>query len=178
MGSIITPTQAQLDHLVKPYLTTQPQGLAFAIGYASPGVSPQGNLYQAGNVANQFGQSLTLSNSTPFLLASVSKTFTATLYALMIRQNDPSLTLGDYIWPNGPLKISSTLAGIPLDGLVNYTSGLPLDNVGDPNDNPAYLPQPYSLAARAAALIPPAAPPSARHRSEPYSPHVRRTTLR
>lgn len=141
------PTQAQLDQLVKPYLTTQAQGLAFAIGYASPSFSPQGNLYLAGNVASQFGQSLTLSNSTPFLIASVSKTFTATLYALLIRQNDPSLTLGEYIGPNGPLKISSTLAGIPLDGLVNYASGLPLDNVGDPNDNPAFLPQPYSLSA-------------------------------
>jgi D-alanyl-D-alanine-carboxypeptidase/D-alanyl-D-alanine-endopeptidase len=158
VSSIVMPTQAQLDALVKPHLTTQPQGLAFAIGYASPGFSPQGNLYLAGNVANQFGQSLTLSSSTPFLLASVSKTFTATLYALLIRQNDPLLTLGNYISPNGPLNISSTLAGIPLDGLVNYTSGLPLDNVADPDDNPAYLPQPYSLTAMLSYLD--ASPPA------------------
>jgi D-alanyl-D-alanine-carboxypeptidase/D-alanyl-D-alanine-endopeptidase len=147
MASIIMPTEAQLSALVQPYLNVQGQGLAFAIGYASPDFSPIGNIYHQGAVANQFGQPLTLSNDTPFLLASVSKTFTATLYALLLRQSDPSLTLGDYIAPKGPLNISSTLAGIPLDGLVNYTSGLPQDDVTNPTDNPAYLPQPYSLTA-------------------------------
>lgn len=152
------PTQAQLDQLVKPYLTTQSEGLAFAIGYASPSFSTPGNLYLAGAVANQFGQSLTLSKDTPFPLASVSKTFTATLYALLIRKKNPSLTLGDYIAPNGPLNISSTLADIPLDGLVNYTSGLPTDNATDANDAPAYLPQPYSLTAMLSYLD--ASPPA------------------
>jgi D-alanyl-D-alanine-carboxypeptidase/D-alanyl-D-alanine-endopeptidase len=161
------PTQAQLDKLVKPYLTTQSEGLAFAIGYASPSFSTPGNLYLAGNVANQFGQSLTLSKDTPFPLASVSKTFTATLYALLIRKDDPSLTLGDYISPNGPLNISSTLAGIPLDGLVNYTSGLPADNVSDANDAPAYLPQPYSLTAMLSYLD--ASPPAVSGTGTAYS---------
>jgi len=147
MSSIVMPTKDQLDRLVQPHLKTQPQGLGIVIGYASPSFSPRGYIHHAGNVANQFGQSLTLSKDTPFLLASVSKTFTATLYALLLRQSDPSLTLGDYIAPNGPLNISSTLAGIPLDGLMNYTSGLPTDNTGDANDSPAYLPQPYSLTA-------------------------------
>jgi CubicO group peptidase (beta-lactamase class C family) len=30
---------------------------------------------------------------------------------------------------------------------MNYTSGLPVDNAGDANDSPGYLPQPYSLTA-------------------------------
>ena len=36
MGSIVEPTQALLESLVAPYLETQPSGLGFAIGYASP----------------------------------------------------------------------------------------------------------------------------------------------
>ena len=147
MSSIVMPTKDQLDDLVRPHLKTQPQGLGIVIGYASPSFSPHGYIHLAGNVANQFGQALTLSEDTALMLASVSKTFTATLYALLLRQGDPSLTLGDYIAPNGPLNISSTLADIPLDGLMNYTSGLPVDNTGDANDSPGYLPQPYSLTA-------------------------------
>jgi hypothetical protein len=40
MTTIIKPTKADLDKLVAPYLKTQPSGLAFAIGYASPQFSP------------------------------------------------------------------------------------------------------------------------------------------
>jgi hypothetical protein len=36
MPTFIAPTQAQLENLVAPYLATQPRGLGFAIGYASP----------------------------------------------------------------------------------------------------------------------------------------------
>jgi D-alanyl-D-alanine-carboxypeptidase/D-alanyl-D-alanine-endopeptidase len=167
MGSIVMPTEAQLYARVKHYLNAQKQGLAFAIGYASPDFTPNGNIYLKGAVANQFGQPLTLSNDTPFLLASVSKTFTATLYALLLRQNNPSLTLGDYISPIGPLNMSPTLAGIPLDGLVNYTSGLPLDDVTNPTDNPAYLPQPYSLTAMLSYLD--ANPPAVSGTSTAYT---------
>lgn len=85
MTTIIKPTKADLDKLVAPYLKTQPSGLAFAIGYASPQFSPHGSLYFHGDATNQFGQPLTLDGNTPFQLASVSKTFTATLYALLIR---------------------------------------------------------------------------------------------
>jgi serine-type D-Ala-D-Ala carboxypeptidase/endopeptidase len=159
MTTIVMPTSDQLDGLVASYLSAQPEGLAFAIGYASPQYSsPYGFLYFGGNASNQFGQTLTLGANTPFQLASVSKTFTATLYALLIRSANPSLTVGDYMVPNGPLQISSKLAGIPLDGLVNYTSGLPQDNETDEYDSPPYLPSPYSVTGMLSYLN--ASPPA------------------
>jgi serine-type D-Ala-D-Ala carboxypeptidase/endopeptidase len=158
MTTIVRPTKADLDKLVAPYLKTQPSGLAFAIGYASPQFSPPGCLYFGGNATNQFGQALAVDGDTPFQLASVSKTFTATLYALLIRSLSASKTVGDYIVPNGPLPISANLAGISLDQLVNYTSGLPQDNDTDVNDSPPYLPLPYSMTAMLSYLN--ASPPA------------------
>jgi serine-type D-Ala-D-Ala carboxypeptidase/endopeptidase len=98
-------------------------------------------------VQNQFGEALTLGASTPFEIASLSKTFTAALYALLIRAFDPTLRVGDYSQPNGPLPISSALADITLDQLVNYTSGLPHDNDDATIDAPPYWSYPYSMPA-------------------------------
>ena len=147
MSGIVQPTESQLDTLVEPYLARQQLGLGFAIGYASPDFTPPGNLYFRGNVQNQFGARLSLDGDTLFEIASISKTFTATLYALLIRSVSPSRTVGDYIAPNGPLHISSELADIPLDSLMNYTSGLPQDNDNASVDTPPYWPAPYSLRA-------------------------------
>jgi hypothetical protein len=79
--AITSPTRAQLDELVAPYLQRMPQGLGFAIGYASPHFpAPDfGGLYFAGNVKDQQGNPLALDGSTTFAIASVSKTLTATL---------------------------------------------------------------------------------------------------
>ncbi|SFK74081.1 serine hydrolase domain-containing protein [Methylocapsa palsarum] len=156
MGNIVEPTQAYLNSLVAPYLKAQPSGLGFAIGYASP--SFQGVYTSPNPVHNQFGAPLTLSATTPFEIASISKTFTATLYALLIRASDPTRTIGDYIAPNGPLRISASLGDITLDQLMNYTSGLPADNVDGSVDSPPYWPQPYSMPAMLSFLG--AAPPT------------------
>ena len=80
---------------------------------------------------------------------------------LLIRSVSSGFTLGNFIYPNGPLRISSTLAGIPLDDLMSYTSGLPADNVSGAADYPPYLPQPYSLNGMLSYLdaAPPASPP-------------------
>jgi D-alanyl-D-alanine-carboxypeptidase/D-alanyl-D-alanine-endopeptidase len=154
----IEPKHKQLQGLVQPYLDKQPWGLAFAIGYASPSFANHGNIFLAGNAQNQFGSALDLDRHTLFEIASVSKTFTATLYALLIRSVSSTYTLGNFIYPNGPLRISSTLAGIPLDDLMSYTSGLPTDNMSGAADYPPYLPQPYSLNGMLSYLD--AAPPS------------------
>lgn len=167
MATIVEPTQDQLEALVEPYLTTQSSGLGFAIGYASPSFTNSGSLYFAGQVQNQFGSALTLDGETPFEIASVSKTFTATLYALLIRAADATKTVGDFIVPNGPLSISSTLAGITLDELVNYTSGLPQDNDTDAADTPPQLPQPYSMPSMMSYLG--AAPPSVSGTGQSYT---------
>ncbi len=167
MGTIVEPTQTQLEDLVAPYLTTQNSGLGFAIGYASPSFANNGGLYFGGNVQNQFGSALTLGASTPFEIASVSKTFTATLYALLIRAHNAKKTVGDYTAPTGPLPISSTLANITLDELMNYTSGLPEDNSNGTVDSPPQWPLPYSVPGLLSFLgaAPPAvAPPNKEYR--------------
>jgi len=164
MANIVAPTQAQLESLVAPYLATQPRGLGFAIGYASPDLANSGGLFFRGNVQNQFGTDLRLGATTPFEIASLTKTFTATLYALLIPALDAKRTVGDYISPKGPLQIGASLAGIKLDGLVNYTSGLPQDNTDAGADavTPPVWPLPYSMQAVMSFLDaspPPVSPP-------------------
>ena len=161
MAAIVEPTTDQLEELVAPYLAIQPEGLCFAIGYASPSFQSQpGRLFFAGKIKNQVERHFVLDGDTPFELASVSKTFTATLYALFIRQTSSTLTLGDVIYPCGPLKLSSILAPIRLDDLMNYTSGLPQDNSGGPLSFPKYPPQPYGVPALQCYLREPRFKPS------------------
>jgi serine-type D-Ala-D-Ala carboxypeptidase/endopeptidase len=147
MSKIVPPTTEYLDSLVDPFLTTQPTGLAFVIGYVGP--SFQGTYFK-GNLANQFGKTIALGESTYFELASISKTFTATLSAALGAQYQPSwLTqlIENYtgnIIPGG-LQIGSQFDNIPLSTLLSYTSGLPADN-HMVDDLPPDLPVPYSPA--------------------------------
>jgi len=144
MPNIVQPTQGQVESLIRPYLAAQPHGLGFAIGCASPVFPAGGTLYAFGNIQNQFGSNLALGGDTPFEIASVSKTFTATLYAYLIRSWSATNAVKLYTQPNGPLRISPELGSITLDSLMSYTSGLPQDNDTDPSDSPPLLPQPYS----------------------------------
>ena len=146
MATTVAPTQAHLAKLVAPYLATAPSGVGFAIGYASPNLPGNGGLYFAGNVRNQFGTALPLDESTPFAIAGITKTFTATLYALLIRAFNRALNVGDYSGPGG-LPINPVLAEISLNSLVNFTSGLPQDSDDDAVDTPPYWAHPYSLPA-------------------------------
>jgi D-alanyl-D-alanine-carboxypeptidase/D-alanyl-D-alanine-endopeptidase len=64
---------------------------------------------------------------TPFEIASITKTFTASLYELSvqtgrIRSDD---TVGRFLGS----EVSAKIQAIPLFDLANYTSGLPADNV-------------------------------------------------
>jgi serine-type D-Ala-D-Ala carboxypeptidase/endopeptidase len=165
--TIVAPTRSQISDLVRPYLQTQPSGLGFAIGYASPDFADYGDIQFFGNVKNQFGKQLTLGRKTLFEIASISKTFTATLYALLIRASHPNGILGDYISPKGPLPISNALAPIKLDGLVNYTSGLPQDNVDNPVAVPPYQPEPYAMPGMLSYLN--EAPPNLSWPNDSYS---------
>jgi len=143
--AMVAPTRSQIAELVQPYLEAQPSGLGFAIGYASPDFADYGDIQFFGSIKNQFGRSLILGRNTPFEIASITKTFTATLYALLIRASHPNGILADYIAPKGPLPISDALAPIKLDGLVNYTSGLPQDSVDNPVAVPPFKPEPYAM---------------------------------
>ncbi|WP_029004234.1 serine hydrolase domain-containing protein [Azorhizobium doebereinerae] len=140
MTTIVEPTEAQLKALVEPYLDGVPDGvsLGFAIGIASPTFS---TIYTFGGLRMQDGTALAFDADTPFVIASVTKTFTATAYAYYLDGEDlENAVLGDY----PELEIGSQFAQIPLTTLVNYTSGLPQDN-GAADDEPANMPQPYTI---------------------------------
>ncbi len=137
MNSIVSPTTAQLDGLVASYTQSQP-GLAFAIGWLSPqidGSGPyrHGGLYFSGQVMNQYGATLPLGPDTRFELASLSKTFTATLYAALLpgyvartRIGDP--VLSDLYDGMALPTLPPDIGAIPLRALVSYVSGLRQDN--------------------------------------------------
>ena len=144
MSKIVPPTKKYLDSLIDPLLTHQPAGLAFVIGYVGPTFH---DIYFKGNLANQFGKKIALGRDTYFELASVSKTFTATLSAVLADKYSVDLhsqTIGNY---NGTteFQIGSQFNSIPLSTLLSYTSGLPADN-DTVSDLPPELPIPYSPA--------------------------------
>lgn len=142
MISIVQPSEDDLAALVKPYLALQAENtsLAFVIGIASPDPDVSA-IYTFGGVQRQDNGPLALTEDTPFVLASVSKTFTATAYAHFLETQGPAdATLGDF----PELEIGEQFADITLTSLVNYSSGLPQDN-GPPHDEPRLMPQPYTI---------------------------------
>jgi D-alanyl-D-alanine-carboxypeptidase/D-alanyl-D-alanine-endopeptidase len=146
MSTINEPTQEQLYGLVESYLNTQPQGLAIAIGFASPSGEGLHKVYTFGSASNQYGADLQLSATTPFELGSLSKTFTATLCAFLGQKYNPNWetqTIRDY-----DVNVGTQFYRIPLLTLANYTSGLPTDNGSVPIVTlPPFLPTPYNPAA-------------------------------
>jgi serine-type D-Ala-D-Ala carboxypeptidase/endopeptidase len=168
MGVLVESTDELLEEMVAPYLRAQPSGLGFAIGDASPSFANGGWGRVFGNVQNQFGSGPALSEQTPFAIAAITKTFTATLYARLIRASHPNQTIADYLSPKGPFT-NNTLAQITLDSLVNYTSGLPQDDEesGVNAASPPFRPQPYALQGTVTFLN--AAPPSLSQPGESYS---------
>ncbi len=144
MVTITAPTSQQLDALVQPFLANQPTGLAFAIGYASPQIAGNGGIYLAGNLVDQYKRAMILGQDTLFEIASVSKTFTATLYAYLlgnyVNQNP---TLGDFFEDARRYRIGRQFYGIEIANLLNYTSGLPEDN--DAAFGPPFWPRPYTV---------------------------------
>lgn len=133
----VSPTSAQLNDIVQPYMNfANTDGLAIMVGWATP---TAGGIVPFGSVKNQLGGAMTLTNDTCFELASSSKTFTATLYALLTSGQSSSPSLGEF-----NLGIGTQFDDIPVEMLVNYTSGLPQDD-SDATDLPPLLPIPYSL---------------------------------
>ena len=143
MSKIVPPTKKYLDSLVDPLLQNT-SGLAFVIGYVGPTFQ---DIYFKGNLANQFGKSVPLGKETHFELASVSKTFTATLSAVLgekFQTGWETQTIGTYNGTPG-LQIGSQFNSIPLSTLLSYSSGLPKDN-SNAYDYPPEFPTPYSPA--------------------------------
>ncbi|MBV8212890.1 MAG: beta-lactamase family protein [Verrucomicrobia bacterium] len=144
--TITAPTPDQLNGLVTPYLNAQPEGLAFAIGYATGTNAFEPGVYTNGSVFDQYNHNLELGVNTYFELGSLSKTFTATLCAFLGEKYNrtwETQTISEY-----NINVGSQFDPIPLKALANYTSGLPADNVsGKIVTLPKYLPWPYYPAA-------------------------------
>lgn len=144
MATITAPTTQQLDDLVQSYLDTQGTGLAFAIGYASPQIDGNGGIHLAGNLVDQYQRALLLGDDSLFEIASVSKTFTATLYAyLLSNYGNRTLTLGDFFKDARRHRIGEQFFAITIPELLSYTSRLPQDN--DKAFGPPFWPRPYTV---------------------------------
>ncbi|MBV8273827.1 MAG: beta-lactamase family protein, partial [Verrucomicrobia bacterium] len=143
MSKIVPPKKEYLDGLVEPLLQNT-SGLAFVIGYVGPTFE---EIYFKGNLGNQFGNSVPLGKDTHFELASVSKTFTATLSAVLgekFKTGWETQTIGNYNGTTG-FQIGSQFDSIPLSTLLSYSSGLPADNFNG-DDWPPEFPIPYTAA--------------------------------
>lgn len=142
--AIVQPTQEQVAAIVHPLIRDYPQ-VGVAVGVTSPDFDQQGTIYYQGALLNRAHVPIPLDADTPFELASVSKTFTATLFALLAQRNPHVGTgvLGDYP-PAGTEPLAPPYAGLALRYLATYTSGLPRDN-SDPTDQPKPLPVPYTV---------------------------------
>jgi CubicO group peptidase (beta-lactamase class C family) len=122
-GSVVEPTTDQIKTTVQGY--APPAGVGAAVGVASPSFGAK--IVCIGSLDDQSGNSMAFTTDTPFEIASITKTFTASIYESFvlrgrIRSSD---TLGRFIRP----EINSKIQAIPLIDLANYTSGLPADNV-------------------------------------------------
>jgi CubicO group peptidase (beta-lactamase class C family) len=158
--SVTMPTAEQIAAIVKPLLADD---IGVAVGVTSPDFDGPTYFFN-GSVTARDGSPLTLGSDTLFAIGSCSKTFTATLYATAILQNNGVLDqlLGDST-PAGATPVGSNYTSIPLGSLANYTSGLPQDNQGGPPEMPSNQTTPYTADELFAFLgtnpFPLAAPP-------------------
>jgi serine-type D-Ala-D-Ala carboxypeptidase/endopeptidase len=133
---------ALVESIVQSYLPTVSPYIGAAVGYASPAFGA--HVVCIGSLVDQLGNPMAFTTDTPFEIASVTKTFTATIYELLvqrgrIRRND---TLGTFFGPD----ISAAIRSVPLFDLANYTSGFPADNNGLNNTVPASVTGSYTVA--------------------------------
>ena len=143
--TIVEPTGDQVAAIVDPLIQDNPQ-IGVAVGVVGGDFDDNGAIYYQGALVNHAGDPLPLDESTSFEIASVSKTFTATLFALLgSRSTDVwNGTLAQY-QPSGTDPLYPDYGDLALRWLATYTSGLPRDN-SDPTDQPKPLPQPYTVA--------------------------------
>jgi hypothetical protein len=116
---------AQIESIAQTYLPTVSPYIGAAVGFASPSFGA--HIVCIGSLVDQRGNPMAFTTDTPFEIASITKTFTATMYELLVQsghigRND---TLGRFIGP----EVSSKIQSVPLFDLANYTSGFPADNI-------------------------------------------------
>ncbi|MGU3544769.1 serine hydrolase domain-containing protein [Methylobacterium sp. A52T] len=153
--AFLTRAESVLKPILDKITSTDPN-ISIVVGWASPtdSVGVQTKVYNNGTWKNNLNQSFSIDPSIPnwglFEIASISKTFTSTLYQLFL-SDTPDKTLGEYQGPAGPFDFNAEFQTIQLNNLMNYTSGLPSDNDGYgktvPLPDGSNPPQPYSEKA-------------------------------
>ena len=157
------PTAPQITDIVK-HLLVEGKDIGVAVGVASPDFSTPGFFFNGNLVSRSHHQALTFDENTLFAIGSVSKTYTATLFAAAVQNNGAvaQSILGSY--PIDGTTVGSNFENIQLVTLANYTSGLPADNTNGPvevppdqkpkGDDVLWIPceSPQSLASAALGL--------------------------
>lgn len=117
-----------IQDLIDNYVTTTDKKYGIQVGVAIGAVTPAtpagGIVVSSGPMVNRAGTSITLSQTTPFEIGSVSKLFTVGIYEQL--QQNFAVTLGSML--GSKLTMSDTIAAITLQELAAYASGLPQDN--------------------------------------------------
>lgn len=139
------PGTDAIQDVLRSFVGDNPD-IGLAVGMVSTSDAPEGVYAYEGSIKSYTGQPLTLGDTTLFEIASISKTFCATLFAHYWAAM-PSLAgtmVSDY-HPKGTTPLDPTKFGaMPLLSLANYTSGLPHDPI-DPHDQPKHLKPPYTV---------------------------------
>ncbi|MBI6138484.1 beta-lactamase family protein [Serratia plymuthica] len=142
------PTTEQLDQLLQQANAAQtepfPDGVGIAICWDGGDFPDPGGIYRYGNLRDWDNHSMAFTDDVLFKIASCSKTFTATAYAMALQKDmiDDYTTVGDMVRPS---TLGSNYLDIPLRSLVNYTSGFPADNVPGSGTLPTPFPVPYEV---------------------------------
>jgi D-alanyl-D-alanine-carboxypeptidase/D-alanyl-D-alanine-endopeptidase len=124
-ATIVLPTSGEIQNIVQQYVPPASNpNVGVAVGLASPAFGTSIGCY--GSLVDQNGNPMSFSTDTPFEIASITKTFVATAYALLLGDGraDASAVIGPLL----PQQVDSKIAQISLRDLADYTSGLPEDN--------------------------------------------------
>jgi D-alanyl-D-alanine-carboxypeptidase/D-alanyl-D-alanine-endopeptidase len=138
-SSIAFPSPNAMDLAIQQYIPNAPPNLAVIIGMASRIL---GNRISCiGSPIDQKGSPLPFTSDTPFEIASITKTFVATVYELFVKSSRLNKkTLGEIFASQLPQQIGN----IPLLNLASYTSGLPADDEDTPGTGTVPNPFPPS----------------------------------
>ncbi len=83
-GTAVEPTTEQIHATVQGYIDSAPAGVGVAVGLASPSFGNR--IVCVGSLNNQDGNPVAFTTDTPFEIASITKTFTASIYESFLQR--------------------------------------------------------------------------------------------
>ncbi len=124
-NSVVLPTTEQIENIIQGYIPATTPDIGVAVGMASPSFGT--HIVCIGSLVDQNGDPMVFTTDTSFEIASITKTFVATVFGSFFDSGrlERGSTLGRFLGT----QIDAGIARIPLWDLANYTSGFPADNV-------------------------------------------------